>query len=178
MRVRYLLFLFALVLPLISCGGSSEKSSTPSVDLLTAIDQENVTIIKQHIDAGTNINNYPIPGGLPFEGAQPIHLAVIKDNPEIVKLLLENGAQIDSKAKNNDEATPLHWAAFFAQKDMVSLLIESGAPINALDAHGGTPLDSAFFAWMVSQDDEGKKLLREIMTIIKDDNGGLSASGL
>jgi len=88
---------------------------------------------------------------------------------------LENGAHIDIKAKNKDEATPLHWAAFFGQKDMVSLLIESGAPINVLDANGLTPRDSGFFSWSLSQDDEGKTgLYREIMTIIED-NGGLSA---
>ena len=103
MRLRYLSVVLLLVFPLVACGGSSETNATPSVDLLTAIDKENVTIIKQHIDAGTDLNEYPIPEGLPFEGAQPIHLAVLKGNAEIVKMLLENGVQIDLKAKNKDE---------------------------------------------------------------------------
>lgn len=174
MRFRYLLGVLFLVSPLISCGSSSETRSTPSVDFLAAIDKENVRVIQQHIDAGTNLNDYPIPEGLPFEGAQPMHLAVLKGNAEIVKMLLANGAHIDIKATNKDEATPLHWAAFFGQKDMVSLLIESGAPINVLDANGLTPRDSGFFAWSLSQDDEGKTRLGEIMAIIED-NGGLSA---
>ena len=106
MRFRHMLFVLVLVLPLISCGGNSENISTSSADLLTAIDEGDVTIIKQHIDAGTNINDYPIPEGLPFEGAQPLHLAVLKSNAEIVKMLLGNGSQIDIKAKNKDEATP------------------------------------------------------------------------
>ena len=80
MRFRYMLFVLVLVLPLIACGGSSENISTSSVDLLTAIDEGNATIIKQHLNAGTNINDYTIPEGLAFEGAQPIHLAVIKGN--------------------------------------------------------------------------------------------------
>ena len=54
-------------------GNNPESLSTPTLDLLTAIDKENISIIKQHIDAGTNINDYPIPEGLPFEGAQPLH---------------------------------------------------------------------------------------------------------
>ncbi len=102
--------------PPMATGDSSEKISTPTVDLLTAIDKENITIIKQHIDTGTNINDYPIPDGLPFEGAQPLHLAVLKGNAEIVKILLGNGANIDSVAKNKDKATPLHWAVFFQKK--------------------------------------------------------------
>ena len=177
MRFRHMLFVLGLVLPLISCGGNSENISTSSVDLLTAIDEGNITILKQHIDAGTNINDYPIPEGLPFEGAQPIHLAVLKDNAEIMKMLLENGAQIDLKAKDENEATPLHWAAFFALKDMVSLLIESGAPINALDANGATPLDSCLLAWVISEDDKAKERLGEIIDILRGD-GGLNGSDL
>ncbi|MCL0044553.1 ankyrin repeat domain-containing protein [Dehalococcoidia bacterium] len=172
-----MLSVLVLVLPLISCGDSSEKISPPPVDLLTAIDKENITIVKQHIDAGTNINDYPIPEGLPFEGAQPIHVAVLKDNAEIMKMLLENGAQIDLKAKDENEATPLHWAAFFAMKDMVSLLIESGAPINALDANGATPLDSCLLSWVISEDDKAKERLGEIIDLLRD-NGGLNGSDL
>ena len=178
MRFRYMLFVLVLVLPLISCGGSSGNISTSSVDLLTAIDEGNATIIKQHIDAGTNINDYPIPEGLAFEGAQPIHLAVIKGNAEIVKMLLDNGAQIDIKAKNRDQATPLHWAVFFQQKEMVSLLIKSGANINALDAHGGTPVDTATYVKLtVLQDPQKLELILYILTVLSE-NGGLSASDL
>ena len=183
MRFRYVLFVFVLVLSLISCGESSEKTSTPSIDLLTAIDKENVTSIKQHIDAGTNINDYPIPeghsfAGIPIEGAQPIHLAVLKSNAEIVELLLDNGAQIDIKAKNKDQATPLHWAVFFQQKEMVSLLIESGANINALDANGLTPIDTAnYVKILVLKDPKQLESIQNIMTILSD-NGGLSASDI
>ena len=175
--VRHLLFVLVLGLPLVSCGDSYATTSVPSVDLLTAIDKGYITIVKQHIDVGTNINDYPIPEGLPFEGAQPMHLAVIKDNAEIANMLLKNGAQIDIKAKNKEEATPLHWAAFFGMKEMVSLLIESGASINMLDANNYTPVDSGFIAWSLSTDVETKKRLLEIIDIIKN-NGGLSASDL
>ena len=117
-----------------------------------------------------------MPKGL--QGAYPLHLAVVKGNKEIVQILLDNGAQIDLKAKNKDEATPLAWAAFFGQKDMVSLLIESGAPINVLDANHSTPLDAVVFVWKLSQDDEEKaKHLMEIITILKS-NGGKHADDL
>ena len=161
-----------------ACENSSTKTETLSVDLLTAIEKENIALITQHIDTGTNINDYPIPKGLPFEGAQPLTLAVLKGNAEIVKLLLDNGADIEIKAKNKDKATPLHWAAFFQQEDMVSLLIKFGANVNSLDANGLTPLDSATYVKLTVMNDARKleKTMRIIEILIK--NGGKSASEL
>ena len=178
MSLRYLFCAIVLVLILISCVDNSEKISTPSVDLLTAIDKENVAIVKQHIDAGTNINNYPIPKGIPLEGAQPLHLAVVKGYAEIVQLLLENGAKIDIKAKNKDQATPLSWALFFQQKEMVSLLIKSGANINAIDVNGLTSIDGANYVKITVLKDLNKlKVIQDILAILYE-NGGLSASDI
>ena len=113
--MKPLSILVLLVLLLIACGEKSEAISitdtygtvsTPSLDLLTAIDKKNLNIIKQHIAAGTNINDYAVPQGQPWEGAQPMHIAVLKNNAEIIKILLENGANINIKAKNKEQATP------------------------------------------------------------------------
>ena len=159
-------------------GNNPETLSTPTLDLLTAIDKENISIIKQHIDAGTNINDYPIPDHLPFEGAQPLHLAVLKGNAEIVNLLLGNGAQIDLVAKNKDKATPLHWAVFFQKKGMVALLIESGSNINALDAHGFTPTDTGnLIKLSVLNKPKKLELIKYILTVLSE-NGAVSASEL
>ena len=157
----------AFLLLLVACG---EKSQT--LDLLTAIDKEKSDVVQELLDSGIDPNRGPVPVDIPLEGAYPLHLAVVKGNKEIVQILLDNGAQIDLKAKNKDEATPLHWAAFFGQKDVVSLLLGAGAPINVLDANNATPLDSAIFAWRASQDNAAwAKNLMEIITILKT-NGG------
>jgi len=154
------------------------SKETHTLDLLTAIDQEKSDAVQELLESGIDPNEDPIPVGIPLEGAYPLHLAVVKGNKDIVRILLDNGAQIDLKATNKDEATPLTWAAFFGQKDMVSLLIEYGAPINALDANHNTPLDSVVFVWRLSQDDEEKaKHLMEIITILKA-NGGKPADDL
>ena len=158
------------------CGGRLGEPLT--LDLLTAIDKEKSDVVQQHMDSGTDPNKNPGPVGTPLAGAYPLHLAVVKGNKEIVQILLDNGAQIDIKAKNKDEATPLAWAAFFGQKDVVSLLIEAGAPINAIDANQYTPLDAAGIAWRASQDNAAwAKNLMEIMTILKA-NGGKHADDL
>ena len=180
--IPILLLTFALSLGVacsskrIATGNNPDTLSTPTLDLLTAIDKENISIIKQHIDAGTNINDYPIPDGLPFEGAQPLHLAVLKGNAEIVNLLLGNGAQIDLVAKNKDKATPLHWAVFFQKKGIVSLLIESGANINALDSHGFTPTETGNLVKLsVLNKPKQLELIKYILTVLSE-NGGVSAS--
>ena len=161
------------MLLLVVCG---EKSQT--LDLLTAIDKEKSDVVQELLDSGIDPNKDPVPVDIPLEGAYPLHLAVVKGNKEIVQILLDNGAKIDIKAKNKDEATPLAWAAFFIQKDMVSLLIEAGAAINVLDANHGTPVDAAAFAWRLSHDYEEKaKPLMEILTILKA-NGGKHADEL
>ena len=157
----------------LACGKDPQN-----LDLLTAIDREQSDVVQRLLDSGIDPNEAPVPAGIELEGAYPLHLAVVKGNKEIVQILLDNGAQIDIKAKNKDEATPLAWAAFFIQKDMVSLLIESGAAINVLDANHGTPVDAAAFAWRLSHDYEEKaKPLMEILTILKA-NGGKHADEL
>lgn len=174
------MFLKSILFPTMTLSLSAiviSCQSGPDIDLLAAIDQENISIVHQHIDAGTDLNNYPIPEGLPFEGAHPIHLAVLKGNEEIAKLLLDNGAKIDLEADNKDKASPLHWAAFFNQKEMVYLLIQAGAPLNRLDANGATPIDVATFAKELTRNNEKLDLLEDIIVMLKE-KGGLPASSL
>lgn len=130
------------------CGGSDAPSTAdekvqPDITLLQAIEFENVQMVQQHMDYGTDPNVVYIPEGFPFAGASALHLAVLKDNGEIVKLLLGNGAKIEIKAKDEFEGTPLMWAAFWGLYDMSKLLLEEGADVNAPDVNGSTPLVGA-----------------------------------
>jgi len=176
-RLVALFLLTSIMIVTLSCSDNT-KTSTPSMDLLTAIDKENIEIVQQHIDMGTNINNYPIPEGIPLAGAHPLHLAVVKGNAEIVDLLLSNGADINLEANNRDKATPLHWAVFFLQKEMVDLLIDSGAEINFVDANGTTPLDTANYTKVINIKDEKKlSIINEIMIVLSEKDA-LSASDL
>lgn len=105
----------------------------------------------------------------------PLHLTVVIGNKEIVQFLLDNGAKIDLKARNKDEATPLLWAPFFAQKKMVPLLIESEVPMNVLDANNYTSLDSALLAWKLNEDDERTMAqLMEIITVLRATGGTIA----
>ena len=148
------------------------KTASPTRSLLTAIDAGNFDSVGEILDAGIDPNEDSVPEGFPLAGANPLHLAVVKGNSQIVQTLLTHGAKIDGRAKNKDEATPLHWSAFFGQKDMATLLIDSGAPINMLDSNHATPLDAAVFVWRLSQDDARKAdHLMEMIEMLKNHGG-------
>ena len=70
-----------------------------------------------------------------------------KESPEVIKALLENGADVNAKTiVGLNIHTPLMTAIAFCfdtDADIIKLLIEFGANVNAKDAYGSTPL---FFA--------------------------------
>jgi hypothetical protein len=72
----------------------------------------------------------------------PLHYASRIGHVEIAKLLLENGASVESK--DGLDGTPLHRAAYNGHKNIVQLLINSGAKVDVEgDRFGQTPLFSA-----------------------------------
>ncbi len=126
----------------LSAGGG--ERGTPKLTLLDAIDQEDVEALRSLLDSGADPNQTFIPPGLPAAGASALHLAVLKDNREVVEALLERGADIDVRARDESGGSPLEWAAFFGIREMVVFLVEVGADLNAKNAFGTTPLDAAY----------------------------------
>ena len=115
----------------------------PAMPLLDAIDQDNANVVRDHMEFGADPNETFIPPGFPFAGASALHLAVLKDNREIARVLLDNSADIDIGARDTYQGSPLEWAVFFGIKEMAMFLVESGADVNAKNALGATPLDAA-----------------------------------
>ncbi|MFZ1991197.1 MAG: ankyrin repeat domain-containing protein [Alphaproteobacteria bacterium] len=98
-------------------------------------DAKLATLLKQHQSlakaSGTN-------------GNQLLHFAVNHDNPRLVTLLLEAGA--DPDAANDKGATPLTQAAYRGKTQTIEQLLAEGASVDA-EAYGdgGTPLAFALF---------------------------------
>ena len=68
----------------------------------------------------------------------PLHTAIEYGNIKFIKLLLENGADINAKDKLGN--TLLHFAAKYGKLEIVKLLLENGVDVNAKDNAGKTPL--------------------------------------
>ncbi|RDW75101.1 hypothetical protein BP6252_06243 [Coleophoma cylindrospora] len=71
----------------------------------------------------------------------PLHWASHNGHINIVKLLLEKGADVN--AADKDSCSPLYWASQDGQIDVVKLLLEKGASINTAEHTGWTPLHRA-----------------------------------
>ena len=67
----------------------------------------------------------------------PLHLAVQYEHNNIIKYLIDNGANIHAKDQNG--LTPLHIAAMKGDSETASALIKAGADKEANDNHNRTP---------------------------------------
>jgi hypothetical protein len=78
------------------------------------------------------------------DGMTPLHWAARNGHVEIVRLLLQNGAEVN--AKSNRGWTPLHWTTvIFGHIDILHLLVENGADLEVQDNDGWIVLHNAAF---------------------------------
>src|SRR5690606_39545966 len=95
----------ALLFLIFSCSSNAEKQSqstiaTPETDLHTTTISGDLAAVKQHIQAGSDLNERD-----PFGGSSPLITAAVFGKPEIAKVLIEAGADINFQ--NNEQSTPL-----------------------------------------------------------------------
>ncbi len=73
------------------------------------------------------------------------------NNPQVVQLLIDAGADVDARFTGPHTETPLHWAASCDDVDVLDVLLDNGADIEARGAviAGGTPIAdaTAFGQW-------------------------------
>ncbi|MFD1616240.1 ankyrin repeat domain-containing protein [Gelatiniphilus marinus] len=136
--------LFFSLLLTSSCAQSDKKTSSdsnvktkitvnkPNIDIHGAVLTGNLDAVKQHIEAGTDINQKE-----PMSGSTPLMSAATFNKPEIAKVLIN--ANADMSVKNNDGGTVLHTAAFFGRIEIVQLLIDAKADKTIRNNFGATP---------------------------------------
>ncbi len=140
-RVSKAVFFAALLMGAACTGreGSSAnaqgKVKPPAVDIHTAVVTENEEAIKQHIAAGTNLNEKE-----PFGGSSPLISAAVFGKSTIARLLIDAGA--DLNVQNNDGSTALISAAFFCRPDIVRMLLDAGADKTIKNNYGATAYES------------------------------------
>lgn len=134
LRVLMNLVLLAILLPACSqSNGSNKKTSAnaPEMDIHTAVLYNNIEAVRQHIEAGTDINSKE-----PFSGSTPLISAATFGKNEIAKILIDAGA--DLTISNNDGTTPLHSAALFCRVEIVQMLLDANADKTLRNNSGAT----------------------------------------
>ncbi|KAI9066741.1 ankyrin [Trametes sanguinea] len=76
------------------------------------------------------------------EGKTALHVASLKGNEELVRMLCDLGADFD--LADNEGNTPLHYASAWGHITVVQLLIERGCQYSARNNQGFTPSDYAY----------------------------------
>ncbi len=121
------------------CSGKSEESSssisTPDVDIHTAVITNNLEAVKQHIEAGTDLNQKD-----PMTGSTALITASTFGKIDIAKALIDAGAQLD--VTNGDGSTALHSAAFFCRVEIVQMLIDADIDKSVRNNFGATARES------------------------------------
>ena len=136
-------FSFTLIVMLLAtaCSESDKSSKTkslvdkPKMDIHTAVISNNLAVVQQHIEAGTDINEKE-----QMSGSTPLVSAATFGKTAIAKALID--ANADLSIKNNEGATALHTAAFFCRVEIVQLLIDAKADKMVKNNFGATPRES------------------------------------
>ena len=106
--------------------------------------------IKQHIANGVDIN------ALHFD-MPPLTWAAMMGQTQAVELLLQHGADVNGR--NRDNNTALHLAMFLGRAETAELLLKSGADVTARNDDGATPIETLGVPW------EMTKMLSEFMGV-------------
>lgn len=101
-----------------------------------------IALIKAGADVNSKDNNW----------TTPLHLAAWYESPDVVRVLIDKGADVNAKTKEHsppkydtDGFTPLHEAAFVCNIPIMKMLINAGARLNEQSSTKGSPLGAAFY---------------------------------
>ena len=97
--MKHLLLTTIAAVVLVGCGESQQSAPSPEVSIHTAAYKGNIEAVKQHLDAGADVN------AKGYRERTPLHYAAHGGQKEIAELLIAAGADVN--AKDDDGETPL-----------------------------------------------------------------------
>ena len=115
------------------CANHEPENATPTVDLWTAAVSGNTAAIRQHVAAGTDLNQQESVGG-----STPLVLAAIFGQLEVAEILIEAEAAMEVPASSG--GTAIHMSCFFCHPEITELLLKSGADENKTNGEGNSPI--------------------------------------
>ena len=113
--MKHLLLTAITAVLVVGCGESQPTAKAPDISIHEAVLFGNIEAVKQHLAAGTDVNERDEDGDTPL-----LHAALF-GHKEIVELLIGKGADVNAKTKDT-RATPLD----FANDEITDLLRKHG----------------------------------------------------
>ncbi|XP_029933551.1 ankyrin-3-like isoform X3 [Myripristis murdjan] len=114
------------------------KVRLPALHIAARKDDTKAAALLLQNDHNADIESKMMVNRTTESGFTPLHIAAHYGNINVATLLLNRGAAVDFKARN--DITPLHVASKRGNSNMVRLLLERGAKIDARTKDGLTPL--------------------------------------
>jgi len=116
---------------------ADENRITP---LIHASSVGNVEIVKRLLKARPDLN---VVGNIYFErGMTALHVAIMNMHPEVAKLLITAGADVNALDEKYEE-TPLHGVCYRGYPEIAQMLINRGAHADQKNNIGNVPLGTA-----------------------------------
>lgn len=137
---------YDIVKSLVRAGANvNTRTSGGRTPLIRAIKNNNPVMVETLLCFGANPNQEgKHKSHLTVIGKRPLHYAAEFNQEDIVKLLLQYGADVNAKTSEND--TPLHYACLLSKSnEVIKLLINHGADVNLYNETGISPIFNAIF---------------------------------
>lgn len=132
MKMLSLAFAFMFLMNSASVHAGSEPPGTP---LHLAVIMGDVAAVRQHIEAGTDLDQRD------DFGSTPLVIAAVFDRPDVADALLAAGA--DATIRDPQGSTPLHIATLLGRTRVVRSLLGAGVDRYARSASGAMAFDYA-----------------------------------
>jgi ankyrin repeat protein len=105
-----------------------------TVNLIQAASTGNVNDVKFHLRSDPKTLNQSNEGGM-----YPIHMAALKGHSQVLQILLQAGANVNTP-NTKVQSTPLIYAATAGHVEAARILLDAKANVNATDSGGRPPL--------------------------------------
>jgi ankyrin repeat protein len=134
--VIFLLYAACFLLPLIPVMAQEEEQRFPPQAIINAAYRGDVDMIRLILSTP---HDKDYRDGL---GGTALHVAIFGNNLEVIRLLLDNGFDINAISRYNGY-TPLHYCVWINNLAAARLLLSYNADRNIRDNNGQTPQEKA-----------------------------------
>jgi len=122
-----------ILIPILVLSTFLVFSEIPEKDIIKAVKSGKVDLLSSYINEGIDVNAYYTKS----QDKTLLHYAILANQADIVKLLIENGADTEIPSKGR---TPLMIAAANDRLQIARYLLDQGAIVDAVDKGGNTAL--------------------------------------